>query len=57
MIKICTMEETLIKEDAWDFTIEELDYLLREHSGETFVLMEDRLWEAENKYESKYSKF
>ncbi len=57
MIKICTMEETLIKEDAWDFTIEELDYLLKEHSGETFVLMEDRLWEAEDKYESKYSKF
>ena len=29
--------------DAWDFPIEELQYLLEEHEGETFVLWGDRL--------------
>ena len=54
MIKICDMGETLIKTDAWDFSIDELEYLLEEHKGETFVLVEDRLWEAEPVIEHKY---
>lgn len=31
--------------DDWDFPIEELDYLLEEHPGESFVLQDDRLYE------------
>ena len=31
--------------DDWDFPIEELDYLLEEHPGESFVLKDDRLYE------------
>ena len=40
-------DERLIKEDAWDFPIEEIPYLLEEHNGETFVFKEGRLVEAE----------
>lgn len=47
MIKVYSIEEALIKEDAWDFSLNELDYLLQEHRGESFVLVDDRLWEAE----------
>lgn len=52
MIKIITMEELAnsckytIGFDAWDFPIEELDYLLTEHSNEVFVLSGDRLTEV-----------
>ena len=32
--------------DTWDYPIEELDYLLEEHPGESFVLKDDRLYEV-----------
>lgn len=32
-------------EDIWDFSITELSYLLKEHNGESFVLINDRLYE------------
>ena len=32
---------------GWDYPLEEIDYLLDEHDGETFVLIGDRLYEAE----------
>jgi len=35
-----------VAEDAWDFPLEEVGYLLKEHDGETFVLKDGRLWEA-----------
>ena len=47
MLRIYKDDETLIKTEGWDFSFEELPYLLEEHDGEPFVLMEDRLWEAE----------
>lgn len=47
MIRIYKETETLIQNKAWDFGIDELDYLLEERPGEAFVLLEDRLWEAE----------
>lgn len=47
MIKVYSIKEALIKDDAWDYSLYELDYLLQEHRGESFVLMDDRLWEAE----------
>ena len=47
MIKVYSIEEALIKDDAWDYSLYELDYLLQEHRGESFVLVDDRLWEAE----------
>ena len=47
MLKIYAPNETLIKTDARDFSINELPYLLEEHDGETFVLLDDRLWESE----------
>ncbi len=47
MLRIYAPSETLIRTDAWDFTLEELSYLLEEHDGESFVLTDDRLWEAE----------
>ena len=34
-----------IPNDAWDFPIEELDYLLEEHPGESFALLNNRLYE------------
>jgi hypothetical protein len=40
-------DETRIKEDAWDFPLSEIPYLLAEHEGETFVLKDGRLYEAE----------
>ena len=48
MLRIYAPEETLIKTEACDFSLVELPYLLEEHDGEVFVLLEDRLWEAEN---------
>lgn len=41
-----TDDVTKIVEDGWDFPIEELDYLLEEHDGETFALKDGRLWEC-----------
>ena len=38
-----------LKEDNWDFPIEELDYLLETHEGETFLLKDNRLYEVEEK--------
>lgn len=43
-IKIYKSSDSIL-EDAWDFPIEELDYLLEEHPGESFVLSNGRLWE------------
>ena len=36
------------KTKGWDYPIEELDYLLEEHDGESFVLKDNRLWEVDN---------
>ena len=47
MLRIYKPGETLIRTEAWDFSLEEVPYLMEEHDGEAFVLMEDRLWEAE----------
>ena len=32
---------------GWDFLIEELDYLAIEHTGESFVLIGNRLYEID----------
>lgn len=45
-IRIVT-DKSLIRVDAWDFPIEELEYLLEEHDDETFVLCDGRLWETD----------
>ena len=45
MIHIIT-ETAKICWAAWDYPVEELDYLLEEHDGETFVLYNNRLWET-----------
>lgn len=52
MIRIYSKEE--FKEmidweivDDWDFPVDELDYLLEEHDEESFVLMNNRLYEIE----------
>lgn len=37
---------------AWDFPIDELDYLMEEHNNETFVLIKNRLVEVINLRES-----
>lgn len=37
----------LIPEDAWDFPLDELEYLIDEHDGETFVVFNGRLYEAD----------
>jgi len=49
MIKIYSKEEMKNFEivDNWDFPIEELDYLLEEHDEESFVLIDNRLYEVE----------
>ena len=47
MLRIYAPCEVLIKTDAWDFSLEELPYLLEEHDGESFVLLDNSLWEAE----------
>lgn len=53
MIRIISMKELAestkytIGFDAWDFPIEELDYLIENHKGETFVLDNGRLTEIE----------
>lgn len=50
MIKIYNEKEAidLIREDAWDFPVDEIPYLLEEHKDEAFVIDEDnRLWEMD----------
>ena len=46
---IITNQNNLIAKEGWDFPIEELDYLLEEHDGETFALVNNRLFECESK--------
>ena len=56
MIKIIDMSELArstkytIGFDAWDFPIEELDYLMETHNNETFLLDRDRLIEVVELY-------
>lgn len=38
-------KEGPLAEEGWDYPIKELDYLLEEHSGESFVLKNNRLYE------------
>lgn len=40
-------DESKIAEDAWDFPLTEIPYLLGDHDGETFVYKDGRLYEAE----------
>ena len=40
------------EDEPWDFPVEELEYLMQEHDGETFVLVGDRLYEAQPLMES-----
>lgn len=49
MIKIYSKDEMKDLEivDSWDFIIDELDYLLEEHNNESFVLINNRLYEVE----------
>ena len=52
MIKIYEMTKEFFDKhfnngDNWDFPISELDYLLREHDGESFALIGDRLYELQ----------
>lgn len=41
-----TSDASRIQYGGWDYPIEELEYLLEEHDGESFVLMDGRLYEA-----------
>ena len=52
MIKI-TDDANRIDREAWDFPTDEIDYLLKEHDGETFVLKSGRLYEAEQQQEEE----
>ena len=53
MIKIYKKEDfksefidiVLEEESVWTFDTRELDYLLKEHNEESFVLLDDRLYE------------
>ena len=47
MITITT-DKSKICDGAWSFPIEELGYLLEEHDNQTFVLVDDELWETDN---------
>ena len=48
MIVIAKPNEAQIIEDAWDYPIEELEYLLSDCADNAiFVLKDDRLYEAE----------
>lgn len=58
MIKIINKKEYLKtkkyvidEENRWDFPLDEIDYLLQEHEGETFLLLDDRLYEIIEKEE------
>ena len=45
MIHITTNTD-LIADNAWDFPLEELEHLCKEHDGGVFVLIGERLYEA-----------
>ena len=53
MIKIYKKEDfksefiniVLEEESVWSFDIREIDYLLKEHNEESFILLDDRLYE------------
>lgn len=47
MIKIYSETEALILDDAWDYSLDEIDYLLEKDDHDVFVLIDGRLWEAE----------
>ena len=55
MIKIYKKEDfksefidiVLEEESVWNFDIRELDYLLKEHNEESFILLDDRLYEID----------
>ena len=42
---IIVYSEGELSEDAWDFSVDEIDYLCEEHGGESFVFKDGRLWE------------
>lgn len=42
-----TKDKSRIKPEAWDYPLTEIEYLIEEHAGETFVISDGRLWEAE----------
>lgn len=46
MIKLIA-DTTHIDPEGWDFPFEELDYLMEVHDDETFVIKDDRLYEAD----------
>lgn len=39
------IEEIKNNEEIWSFPLSELDYLLKEHKEECFLLIKDRLYE------------
>lgn len=41
-----TNDVSKVDRDGWDYPLKELDYLIEEHDGETFVLIGNRLHEA-----------
>lgn len=43
---IISTNENLIDKNGWDYPVEEIDYLIAEHSGKTFVLKNGRLYET-----------
>ena len=61
MIKIINEEEYnngcyIREKESWDFPLEELDYLLKEHKEEVFMLKCGRLYEViDNKIDIKES--
>ena len=47
MIQIVKDTEGIAMPYGWDYPLEEISYILEEHDGETFVLIGDRLYEAD----------
>lgn len=43
-----TTQTKYIDPEGWDYPLEELDYLLEEHWGETFCLKDGRLYECDD---------
>lgn len=43
---IILLNPDLIADDAWDYPLEEMDYLMQEYYGQAFVLKDGRLWET-----------
>lgn len=46
MIHIIKDTDGIASPHGWDYPLEEVGYLLEEHDGETFVLIDDRLYET-----------